>query len=489
MGTIASNSICRAALLTRTPEKSVIHAGTGGRGGVSAGTAVSVAAAAGGRQRLGARPAGTGGLGSRGAAREPCGQCEHGRRRERREDRATIHEAGYVRPCNGVPRYAALLEDETAAISIRRREHAATLCRGVSAFCADAGAPDGHRRGAVRAAVRGGVGGRGRADFGVVGGDGRDGALETDLDRAPATAIVPSLVANGLARIGLMYRVPAGPEASDWRTICTIGAIVSMAGAYALGVRFVRQFVRVSERVRAELDIAATVHETIVPPVNLTAPLAQVLGRSQASSEMGGDLVDVLHDVKSGRVDVLLGDVSGHGVGAGIVMAMLKSSLRTRLLRDADLGEALGDINRVLTDLTAPNMFATFAAARVLPGGRLQFALAGHLPILHWRAASNTWVRHPNESLPLGVDHDEAFVTGETTAARGDLLVMLTDGLIEVQSAAGKELSLDGFAKLIEANMGGADEPLEAIHARIMTAVAAYGIQGDDQSLVLVRVG
>jgi hypothetical protein len=75
---------------------------------------------------------------------------------------------------------------------------------------------------------------------------------------------------------------------------------------------------------------------------------------------MGGDLIDVV--VHEGRLDILLGDVSGHGLGAGVVMAMLKSCVRTRLLHDASLEEVVADANRVLADLTESNMFATFAA-------------------------------------------------------------------------------------------------------------------------------
>jgi serine phosphatase RsbU (regulator of sigma subunit) len=255
------------------------------------------------------------------------------------------------------------------------------------------------------------------------------------------------------------------------------------AAGFVLSVMHQRRSERSVARTMAEFELAAQVHETLAPPLTLTTPLGEVLGRSEASSTMGGDLIDAV--VEGEHLDVLLGDVSGHGVGAGIVMAMLKSCIRTRLLHGADLGSVVEDANRVLTDLTAPNMFATLVALRLRPGGVLEFALAGHLPVLHYRAAEKAWVRHPNQNLPLGIDHAERFVAGSTTVGPGDVLAVFTDGLTEVQDGAGRELGLEGVAALLaRAPMGS----LAAMHEAVMAGVAKHGPRLDDQSLVLVRV-
>jgi hypothetical protein len=269
--------------------------------------------------------------------------------------------------------------------------------------------------------------------------------------------------------------------------VLAVMCVVFTAAGFTLFVVQLRVSERRSARAFAELEVAGRVHSALVPPISLRTATAEVYGRSVASSSMGGDLIDlVCESGDRNRVDVLIGDVSGHGVGAGIVMAMLKSCVRMRLMGHAALGDVVADVNRVLAELTEPGMFATFVALRIAPGRCVEFALAGHLPILHYRAATGRWERHPNESLPLGIDGAERFSSGTAEIGRGDILAVFTDGLTEVQNPSGRELGLEGVAALLA---GAPRESLEAMHASVMAGVAAHGPQIDDQSLVLVRVG
>ncbi len=83
---------------------------------------------------------------------------------------------------------------------------------------------------------------------------------------------------------------------------------------------------------------------------------------------MGGDIIDAV--CGDHTVDVYLADVSGHGVGAGIVMSMVKGAIRMRLRAGGSLPALAADLNAVLTELTRDDMFATFAAVRASPQGR-----------------------------------------------------------------------------------------------------------------------
>ena len=138
-----------------------------------------------------------------------------------------------------------------------------------------------------------------------------------------------------------------------------------------------------------------------------------------------------------------------------------------------------------MEDLTDPGIFVTFAALRVAPGGMLRYAMAGHLPILWWRAGEGAVTRLENEALPLGVVAGESFPSRETQCAAGDLLVVLTDGLIEVSGADGRQLGVDGFAGLIERH---AALPLAEMFERLVEDVAAIGRVDDDRTLLLIRV-
>jgi hypothetical protein len=259
--------------------------------------------------------------------------------------------------------------------------------------------------------------------------------------------------------------------------------VASIVIGFILSVIHMRSTERRTARALADLELARQVHATLAPAITMQIPGAEVHGRSFASSTMGGDLIDAVHS--GDRLIVLLGDVSGHGVAAGVVMAMLKSCIRTGLMRAAELDRIVSDANRVLADLTAPNMFATLAALRVGSGRRVEFALAGHLPIFHYHAAEKRWERHPNRSLPLGIEREERFAAGAADAGPGDLFAIFTDGLVEVQNKEGRELGLEGVAAILAENPASS---LAAMHEAIMARVAAHGARLDDQSLVLMRL-
>jgi serine phosphatase RsbU (regulator of sigma subunit) len=286
-----------------------------------------------------------------------------------------------------------------------------------------------------------------------------------------------------LGRLGLFNVGMSAPEIIRKVTLAVMMVVLTSIG-FVIFIQFVRGKERRAERAQAELDVARVIHESIVPSISIRTPFAQVLARSEPSAEMGGDLVDAV--VRDNELDVFLADVSGHGVGAGIVMGMLKSSIRTRLLVGGDdLGAVLRDVNRITTDLTRPEMFATLACARVRPDRTVQFALAGHLPILHFAAASRVWRRLDNEHLPLGIDPDGGYASGSFQAAPGDLLAFFTDGLTEAMNTRGEQFGLDRIASLLEQH---AEQPIETIYERVLLAVRAHGTQIDDQSLLLVRL-
>jgi hypothetical protein len=299
--------------------------------------------------------------------------------------------------------------------------------------------------------------------------------------------------------IGLMVMVPRIFKWLDeWTGILDVGmdlppstrlaimagmCIVFSAFGYVFFDMQMRKTERKTARAMAELELASDVHRKLVPSIDLTTRWAQVRGRSIASSAMGGDLIDAIEGERG--LMVLLGDVSGHGVGAGIVMAMLKASVRTAMLHGGDTTRVLDDANRVLEQLTEPHMFATFVAIRIGEGGDVEYSMAGHLPIFHRSAATGAWAEYPNSNLPLGIDAQERYASGNARLAPGDVLAVFTDGLTEVQNAQGRELGLEGVAALLARAKS---DSLAEIERAVMEGVRAHGAQADDQSLVLVRL-
>jgi len=307
----------------------------------------------------------------------------------------------------------------------------------------------------------------------------------------PASFVVPWGLSQIAGRLGVALFV-SDQAATAHRLWYVLAGICSIIAGYVLLVGVIRRFDRVGASSRAELEVARNMHASIVPPIEISTARAEVYARSEPSSEMGGDLIDIIvrDPGREGgsEMDLFLADVSGHGVGAGIVMGMLKASIRTRLLAGGDLGSILSDVNRVICDLTKPEMFATLACVRIGPE-RVQYALAGHLPILRIGAGQDAGDEFENQHLPLGVDAPIEFTFGEFTPRAGDVLAIFSDGLVEVRDSGGREFGLAAANDLVRREVAGnPGARLSDVYQRIFQRVRNFGPQGDDQTLLLVRV-
>ena len=262
----------------------------------------------------------------------------------------------------------------------------------------------------------------------------------------------------------------------------TLGINASIVAGYILFVLFITLQGRKTVELANEMRLARQIHETLVPPIDYEDGRMEVLGLSRASSAMGGDLVDLVR--RDGSLDVYLADVSGHGVRAGVVMGMLKSAIRTRLLRGGALNEIVGDINTVLAELTSPDLFATFACMRFDESGCAETALAGHHPLIVVRADGGMEFVE-NEHLPLGVEQDESFTSRAITLGARDLLLCYTDGFNETLNAAGTQLGHEAICNAVVSARG---RPLREIAGAIAGLADVHGAQEDDRTIVLVRL-
>ena len=232
----------------------------------------------------------------------------------------------------------------------------------------------------------------------------------------------------------------------------------------------------------AEMSLARNIHDTLVSPVSFTNDRIEALGFSCPSTEMGGDLIDV---VDHGEItDLFLADVAGHGVGAGIVMAMVKSSIRMGLRKHEGLSELLGDLNEVLEGTTSPELYATLACLRIDPAGRVEYALAGHHHIAHYRASASEWQRLGHQNFPLGLLDGRTYSTDTVAPEPGDLLAVYTDGLNETTDASDAELGHEAIERTV-ADL--AARPLGEIRQAVFDLVEKHGEQSDDRTLLLVR--
>jgi len=236
-------------------------------------------------------------------------------------------------------------------------------------------------------------------------------------------------------------------------------------------------------RARTELELAEKLQQTLAPPLAARNAGYEVRGKSVPSSQMGGDLLDCLEDRES--IACYLADVSGHGIHAGVFMAMAKSSVRTALLRPGPLAQLLADLNQVLLEIKAgSSTYATFACVRCGEGRQIEYALAGHGPILHYHARTKDVSFLEMEQFPLGLFAGAKFESRTARLEPGDILALLTDGLPEVADDKDEQFGLERIGGIL-AEYG--EHSLDELMARLFEMARRHGRQNDDETLILVR--
>jgi sigma-B regulation protein RsbU (phosphoserine phosphatase) len=240
-------------------------------------------------------------------------------------------------------------------------------------------------------------------------------------------------------------------------------------------------------RVTRDLELAKQIQLSLLPE---SPPLLQGVKfacRCTPATHVGGDYYDFFQRGED-QVDLVMADVSGHSVGAALIMVETRSVLRAQMQATLSAREILRVLNDLLyEDLTRAELFITMFCAKYDGASRiLSYANAGHTRPLLFRGGS--WQELDAEGLILGVKHDVLFEEKSLQLEAGDLLFVYTDGIIEAEGATGE---LFGVARLCAMLSEMLDRDPEAIIDRVMAEVAAfsnpYPLQ-DDISMVVMSV-
>jgi len=274
---------------------------------------------------------------------------------------------------------------------------------------------------------------------------------------------------------------PLLPDAPPGRlSLDAVGILATVMVGYTLFLHFINSTAARYLVAHAEIAVARDIHRVLVPAVDCRIGGYEFLGRSDASGDVGGDLVDVVDG--EGRWLAYVADVSGHGVGSGVVMGLCKSAIRMRARGAGGIGPLLEDVHAVLMPLKPPAMYVTVACVRGGVDDRLECAVAGHLPILRVRNGKVEEVTEPQ--FAIGMFDGATFESQTVDAQPGDLFALLTDGVVEVFDNETRELGLDWAKQVLAADH---HRPLAAIADRLFSGSRAHGPQLDDQTLLLIR--
>lgn len=301
-----------------------------------------------------------------------------------------------------------------------------------------------------------------------------------------AVMVFHFLVIAALLRFVIFRGIPhlPGPEAS--LVVTGQGIWYLLILSYICFFSFIRKQAVEATRIQNELDLAHGIQQTLVPLIHRVGPSYEIYGLTRPSERVGGDLVDLIPS-RDGDI-AYVADVAGHGLQAGILMGMLKAAARTALLEPSTSSERLplllDRLDNVLPAVKESHMYAAFAALQLGPVGKVRHALAGHPPVIHYCHANGTFCELTLEQFPLGLVPDAQFAAMEINVEPGDLLLIATDGILETSNRKDREFGTEGLRDCVESNPRA---PLPQLAANILAAVAKWGKQQDDQTLLIVR--
>jgi sigma-B regulation protein RsbU (phosphoserine phosphatase) len=226
----------------------------------------------------------------------------------------------------------------------------------------------------------------------------------------------------------------------------------------------------------------------MLPRAPLHFGLTEVKGISVPAREVGGDFFNYFQ-LDSGLVALLVGDVSGKGVGAALLMANIQASLRTRFALGQGLSAIAEAIDRDIEANSPGPVYATLFIAIFDPATRLmRYVNAGHNPQFVLRR-DRPLEKLSSTGLPVGMLAGHGYREREVQLAPGDLLFFYTDGCVEMENEAGDMFGSDRLESLVAAAArGSAEEVLAAVEG----AIAAF--RGgrelfDDATMMAVTVG
>lgn len=195
-----------------------------------------------------------------------------------------------------------------------------------------------------------------------------------------------------------------------------------------------------------DLELAGRIQTGLLPQPSQKIDGWEIAYHYQPAGIVSGDYCDVINDDNE-NVLFVLGDVSGKGVAASMLMAHLQAMFRTLISVALPLEQMLERASRVFCESTLPTHYATLVCGKTEPSGLVEICNAGHLPPLLFHKGS---VR-PIEAtgLPVGMFCNEHFTANRMLLERGDTLLLYTDGFSEAMDGNGSEYGADRLTRLL----------------------------------------
>jgi len=309
------------------------------------------------------------------------------------------------------------------------------------------------------------------------------------LERLQTELLLPLMVRERLLGV-ISLSQKKSEEAysgSDVRLLSSVAAQAAMALENARLTAAIADEVAQRERLNRELEIAREVQEHLFPTVLPPIDGLDYAGACRPALGVGGDYYDFI-ELPGGKLGVAIGDVSGKGISAALVMSSLQAALRSQTMTGAgDLAGIVSRIHTLVYQASTASRYATFFFAEYDPAsGELRYVNAGHNAPMVFREVG-TVDRLEAGGPVIGLLKRSTFQEASVVLQPGDLLVAFTDGISETMNAADEEWGEDALVATVRA---AAEMKACDLLQRIMRAADAFAAgapQHDDMTLVVMR--
>lgn len=269
-----------------------------------------------------------------------------------------------------------------------------------------------------------------------------------------------------------------------------IGVLAHFFNEVTRNLESISDDVQTHARIQKELSSAQDIQRMLIPKSSPEIPGLKVTAKTRPASEIGGDTFDFFS--KDGRTILYVGDSTGHGIPAGIVMIMVDVLLETFIEMESTLKAMVIKLNRYLKPHLRPSMFMTMILLEWIPEEhKLHWVGAGHEHIIHVKTKKGEVEVTKAGGLAVGMLPDiEKFVQeNEIALEEDDFVILYSDGIVEAKNVTGQLYTLERLKNFLK-QQAGADTSTDTLFEKIAIDVGRFMegyMQLDDMTLIVMK--
>ena len=241
------------------------------------------------------------------------------------------------------------------------------------------------------------------------------------------------------------------------------------------------------EKLREEMNLAAQIQMNLLPKSEIKINGLSIVGKTMPAKIVGGDFYDVI-TLSDGDVAFWLGDISGKGMPAALLMANIQGVLRSRTIIDKNIIDCMSNVNVSMCENSEADKFATIFYGRLNSESyKFSFISAGHNNLIHLRKDGESQI-YFSEDIPVGIYPEYVYNEKTIELSRGDSLVVYSDGIIEAENTNEEQFGEERLVGILKENIQ--LHPQEIIE-KVFSGVNDYTQNlplPDDQTVLFIKL-